>query len=359
MLDKILQERKIMPIWNEKAIDWENRRKEIVDLLCKEEYGFMPKEHDRLTWVEETASKYFCAGRAVHKKVILTTHFGKDSFSFPIYTSIPKKEGKLPFFVLINFRDNVPDLYFPAEEICDRGYAVISFCYNDVTKDKQTNDLEEEPLISILFKGVDKQPYHAGKIRIWAWAASRALDYALTLENLDSDKACVVGHSRLGKTSLVAGMLDDRFALVISNDSGCSGAAVSREKTGETIEKITKSFPHWFCENYYRYAGKEAELPFDQHYLLAANAPRYVYVASAEEDTWADPDSEFLSCYAASEVYVKQGLTGFACKDCLPRALEICHDGRIGYHLRTGAHYLSREDWNYYMDFIDRHFNQN
>ena len=355
MLAEFLQKRKIMPIWNEKTTSWTNRRQEIAELLCREEYGFMPKEHDKLTWTEEAAKYTFCAGRAEHKKVTLTIHFGDNSFSFPVYTSIPKKEGKLPFFVFINFRDNVPDRYLPVEEVCDRGYAVISFCYNDVTPDKAPGDPADDPLTEILFKGIDKKPYHAGKIRIWAWAASRALDYALSLEKLDPDRAFVVGHSRLGKTALVAGMLDERFALTVSNDSGCAGAAVSRGKAGESIERITAVFPYWFCENYRRYAGKENEAPFDQHYLIASIAPRYVYVASAEDDTWADPDSEYLSCRAADEVYTKLGLRGFVCKDRLPIATEICHEGMIGYHLRTGAHYLSREDWNYYMDFIEKH----
>ena len=356
MLEKLKKDRGLMPIWDEKAGDWASRRREIIELLCREEYGFMPKEHDKLTWTEEAEPFTFCAGRVEHKKVTLTAHFGTDSFSFPIYTSIPKKAEKLPFFVFINFRDDVPDRYLPLEEICDRGYAVVSFCYNDVTEDKAREDLDSDPLTDILYKGVEKKPCHAGKLRIWAWAASRALDYALTLDKLDPARAFVVGHSRLGKTALVAGMLDERFVLTISNDSGCSGAAVSRGKAGESIERITKVFPYWFCENYRKYAGKEYDAPFDQHFLVASTAPRYVYVASAEDDAWADPVSEYLSCCAAGEVYAKLGLPGFVCEDRLPKAVEICHEGSIGYHLRTGAHYLSREDWNYYMDFIEKHF---
>ena len=352
LLEKLLRERKLMHIWDEEAAGWESRRKEIVDLLCREEYGFMPREHDNLTWTEEPADYIFCAGRASHKKVILTAHFGEDSFSFPIYVSVPRKEGKIPFFVLINFRDNVPDRYLPIEEICDRGYAVVSFCNNDVTMDEKTQNLESDPLWEIIYKGIEKQSHHAGKIRIWAWAASRALDYALTQTYLNPDRAAVIGHSRLGKTALVAGMLDERFKVVISNDSGCSGAAITKGKTGEDIGQITKIFPHWFCENYYKYSGKENEMPFDQHFLLASIAPRKVYVASAKEDQWADPHSEFLSCVAADEVYRKLGLTGFVCEDRLPSAFERYHEGNIAYHVRTGEHYLSREDWNQFMDYI-------
>jgi len=356
MLENLIKERGLMPIWDEKAQSWEERRKEIIDLLCMEEYGFMPKEHDSLSWEVIPQDYIFCAGRARISKVILTAHFGEDSFSFPIYTSIPERKEKVPFFVHINFRDAVPDRYLPVEEICDRGYAVVSFCYNDVTMDEQTCKLESDPLVEILYKGVEKQPYHAGKIRMWAWAASRALDYALTLECLDPDRAAVIGHSRLGKTALVAGMLDERFKMVISNDSGCSGAAILRGKKGEMIEKITNVFPHWFCDNYKKYAGKEDEQPFDQHFLVAASAPRHVYVASAELDWWADPVSEFLSCYAADEVYRKLGLTGFVCEDVIPQPLCKYQEGLIGYHVRTGDHYLGREDWNLYIDYMDKHF---
>lgn len=356
MLAKMLKERGIMPVWPDQTIPWETRRKEIAELFCREEYGFMPREHDALTWEVEEMYEIFCAGRAELKKVRLTAHFGEDCFTFPIYTAIPKKEGKHPFFVQINFRDQVPDIYMPTEEICDRGFAVVSFGYNDVTVDEPTEKLQRDPLAEILWKGIEKQPCHAGKIRIWAWAASRALDYALTLDSLDPKRAAVIGHSRLGKTALVASMLDERFQLAIANNSGCSGAAISHGKNGEKIENITSVFPHWFCEKYKTYAGLDEQLPFDQHFLVAASAPRHVYVASAVEDYWADPNSEFLSCCGADEVYQKLGLTGFVCEDRLPTAFEKFQDGRIGYHIRMGDHYLGREDWNLYMDYMEKHF---
>jgi len=355
MLKETFEKRGLMPIWDEKASDWETRRKELVSLLEKEEYGCMPRKHTALTWEEEEAKFTFCAGRVSLKKVTLTVHFGEDKFSFPIYASIPKGKKNLPFFVHINFRDNVPDRYMPVEEICDRGYALISFCYNDVTPDKRAEEIEKDELMDVLFKNTEKQPNHAGKIRIWAWAASRALDYALSLDCLDKTRAAVVGHSRLGKTALVAGMTDERFSFVISNDSGCSGAAITRNKQGETVERITNVFPHWFNENYKKYAGKESEMPFDQHFLIAASAPRLVYAASAENDTWADPESEYLACYAASEVYEKLGIKGFVCENRFAKAPERFHEGNIGYHVRTGDHYFSREDWNNYMDFWEKH----
>lgn len=333
-----------MEIWPDTNVPWERRRKEIVQLLCKEEYGFCPPPPQRLTWEEEMVKERFCAGKAPLKRVTLTAQLEEGTFSFPIYTVIPKKGDKLPFFVLLSFRDEIPNEGFPAEEICDRGYGVVMVCYQDVTADNGDFD---SGLAKVVFRGRERSGSDCGKIALWAWAASRALDYALSLPRLDSSRAAVIGHSRLGKTALLAGALDERFSYVISNDSGCSGAAISRGKQGETIQVITDVFPYWFCPRYQQYAGREEELPFDQHFLLAASAPRKVYVASAREDIWADPQAEKSACRGADEVYKKLEMAGFIGTG------DLCHGGNIAYHVRDGEHYLSREDWNHFMDYME------
>jgi len=255
--------------------------------------------------------------------------------------------------VLLNFRDLVPDIYYPAEEICDNGFAVLTVCYKDVTSDNGDFD---DGAAGAAFGGRERGDADGGKIALWAWAASRVMDYAETLPQLDPARAFVAGHSRLGKTALLAGALDPRFACAVSNDSGCSGAAVSRGKQGETVKDICTRFPYWFCNNYQKYMENESALPFDQHFLVAAMAPRKVYVASAAEDLWADPASEYLACAAADEVYKKLGMTGFVRPDRLPEPGDKFHDGDIGYHLRSGQHYFSREDWLYIMEYVRKHF---
>ena len=355
-LKKKCDARGVMTIWDENEKTWKERRKEMVDLLCREEYGFLPKQHDNLTWEVLSEEPTFCAGKVTLSKVLITAYFGEEVFSLPVYVSIPNREGKHPFFVHINFRDNVPDRYLPIEEICDRGFAVLSFCYEDVTADAAASmdQMEEskQDLYNVMFKGISKNEHHCGKIALWAWAASRVMDYAESLNTLDFSKATVVGHSRLGKTALLTGALDERFTCVISNDSGCSGAAITRGKQGETIRDITEQFGYWFCERYQSYVNNETSLPFDQHYLLAAIAPRKVYVASAAEDLWADPVSEYLSCFAASEVFEKMGIKGAVFPQRLPEAGECYHSGNIAYHIREGKHYFSREDWKCFMDYL-------
>lgn len=258
---------------------------------------------------------------------------------------MPTAEGAHPFFVHINFRSDVPDRYMPTEELIDNGFAVLSFGYEDVTRDD--GDFTSG-LAGVLYENGKRAPHDAGKIALWAWAAMRCMDYAEHDERLDCAKSVVCGHSRLGKTALLTAALDTRFAFGYSNDSGCAGAALFRGKKGEQLDDIYRQFPFWFSESFGQYVGKTDALPFDQHYLLASIAPRYVYVASATGDDWADPASELLSCYAAAA----GDKEAFPYEETSEDYDFNLHAGRIGYHRRPGLHYFSREDWNRFIAFF-------
>ncbi len=329
-------------------------REEMLEILQREEYGYLPPKPDKISFETEDVkgAYHFCAGKAVLKKIWIITEIKGKEFRFPAYSVIPTKEGPHPFFVHINFRPDVPDKYMPTEEIVDNGFATLSFGYNDVTTDD--NDFTNGFAGVLYPEGIRKNSTDPGKIAMWAWAAHRLMDYAETNPLLDASKAFVCGHSRLGKTALLAAATDTRFALAYSNDSGCSGAAITRDKVGEDVFEITKRFPYWFCENYWKYQNLEHKMPFDQHFLMASVAPRNIYVASAVEDTWADPSSEFLNCVLTSEVFESQGHKGFVHHNRLPEGGEVYHDGDIGYHLREGQHYFSREDWNKAMEYIKK-----
>ena len=352
MIQQLLTQRGIAPIPTVDADGWDSSRTQYIKALCREEYGRPLPPPTELHFEEQVPSKKaisFCAGAAEKKIVIASGTVCGKPFSFPFTVAIPRQGESLPFFVHCNFESQIPNKYSPTEEIVNRGFALLSVHYKDVTSDD--GDFTNGLAGAVIPDPEHRAPDAPGKIAMWAWANMRLMDYAMTLERLDPTRSAVIGHSRLGKTALLTGMLDERFPYVISNDSGCSGAAITRGKVGEQISDITKHFPYWFCENYKKYTNHN-DLTFDQHLLIAASAPRTVIVGSAEEDLWADPASEFLGCAAASPAWIAHGKKGFIAPDRLPVPGDVFDEGDICYQLRTGCHYLSRRDWNVYMDII-------
>jgi hypothetical protein len=241
---------------------------------------------------------------------------------------------------------------WPARAMMARGYGMATAHYGDFFPDHPDGRPHsvlpglgrpsEGPLAS-------DEP---GAIAAWAWGLSRILDWLLTLPEVDPQRVVVVGHSRLGKAALWAGGCDQRFAMVVSNESGCGGAALSRRNYGETLRAITTRFPHWFCPALESFADREADLPTDQHALLALAAPRPLYVASAEEDRWADPRGEFLAAAAAGPVWQLLGQEGLG-TDAFPavgRSIGVT----VGYHVRPGSHDLLAFDWDRFAEFADR-----
>ena len=325
-------------------------REAMLDVLQREIYGIMPAPPDAVSFaVEPNVIPKFCAGKAPCHRVTATCRIADKTFSFPFHAVIPTDGKQHPFFVHLNFRPDVPDRYMPTEELIDNGFAVLSFCYKDVTSDD--GDFTDG-LAGVLLDGGQRAPTDPGKITLWAWAAQRVMDWAQTQRDvLDLSCGIVCGHSRLGKTALWTGATDPRFAFAYSNDSGCAGAALSRGKHGETVRDICERFPFWFCERYRQYADREDEMPFDQHYLIASVAPRYALIGSASEDDWADPISEQLACVAASGAFVH----GLDCPNEAAQTGDTFLTGDVGYHIRKGLHYFSREDWHRLIRFVRLH----
>jgi len=334
---------------NISAANWPRRREELIKVFAAREYGFLPTAPPFVKGQPVKHDANALAGKADYTEISLSFPAGLGEFAFPVHIVIPKKAQNPPLVVYISFTKYPVGPYCPVEEIIDNGCAVAVFCYEDVTADK------DDGFSSGLAPLYERKPGDKagwGKISMWAFAASRVLDYVLTLDGIDKERIFCAGHSRLGKTAIWCGVNDTRFAGAWSNESGCSGAAISRGKGGESIEAITARFPYWFCENYRDYAGKEAVMPFDQNQLLSLMAPRLLYVSSAALDLWSDPKSEFLACAAASESYQLLGFKGLVHKNRFPRPGECLHGGRIGYHLRNGTHFLSRYDWQRFLRFI-------
>ena len=327
---------------------WPARRAEILDCFASM-FTAARRSTNRKVWRSKQSKRTPAtwAARATRRLVEIsfdTPHAGR--FKFPVQIYLPNAATKpVPAVVLLQFQ-GLTDPITPL--VIDRGYALAILDRNGVAADDK--EKYREGVINA-FSGDGPLAADAWRaIAAWAWGASRVVDYLETEPAIDRRRISVAGHSRMGKTALWAGATDERFAAVLSNNSGCGGAALARRVFGETVGRINTVFPHWFCENHHRYNDREAELPVDQHMLLALIAPRAVYVTSADEDLWADPRGEFLSCVHADPVYQLLGVAGLGTHEMPPLEQPLA-SGRIGYHVRRGRHAFTEYDWQRFLDF--------
>lgn len=369
------------------------RRPELIKLFEEQVYGRSPAPCP-ISWTLVSEVNDALGGLAIRREVDLFFTADKTGPAARLLIFLPRNSTKSPAFLGLNFNGNhavhadpgislntnwmrpsrdkaVVDnkateasrgseaSRWPVEMIVNRGFALVTIYYGDI--DPDFDDGFQNGIHPLFYKNGQMKPgpEEWGSIAAWAYGLSRALDYLEKVPEVNAQQVAVIGHSRLGKTSLWAGANDERFALVISNNSGCGGAALSRRIFGETVHRINTSFPHWFCDNYNAYNANEAACPVDQHELIALIAPRPVYVASAVQDEWADPKGEFLAAFHADPVYRLLGTDGFggsAPPNELPAVDHPVAQGTIGYHIRTGEHDVTDYDWQQYLDFATRHF---
>ena len=333
------------------AARWPAYRKQLLELFSREEYGFTPPPPDHLR-CKIVESRREWAGKAEEREVKLSFDTPKGEFSFPAHVVLPYDGNPRPMVIYMSFEPYIDGYYMPIEEIIDSGWAFASFHYNDVSLDHR-EDWLTNGLATMYDRKNDCTDW--GQCGMWAFAASRVLDYALTLDEIDSKRIFVAGHSRLGKTALWCAAQDERFAGVGVNNSGFGGMAVTRGKMGEQMCHLPERIERWFCKNFLNWVDREDDMPFDQHMLAALVAPRPLAVCNAEEDLWADPQSEFMSLYETSKAYTLLGVPGLIAPAQYLEAPARFPEGRIGYCLRKGTHYMSRDDWGFYLKFWDSH----
>jgi hypothetical protein len=376
------------------AAGWrEKRRPELLELFAREVYGRTPAGRpEKMHWAVTAVDRAALGGKAVRKEITVWFTEKKDGprMHLLVYQppGAPGAHAPWPAFLGYNYYGNqcvsadpgialstrwmrtnaeykivnnrategtrgVHASRWDVETVLARGYATATVYYGDLCEDR-SEGLRSD--VGALFGtgAVDaRRPDEWGAIGIWAWGLSRALDCLAADPEIDGGRVAVHGHSRLGKTALWAGAQDERFAYVISNDSGCGGAALSRRRFGETVQRINTSFPFWFARGFRAYTEREDALPVDQHQLLALIAPRPVHVASAEDDLWADPRGEFLAARAAGPVYALFGRKGLGTAEMPAVNRPLLGDG-VAYHIRTGKHDITPYDWAQYLDFADK-----
>ena len=342
--------------------DWENKRRpELLNVFADQVYGQLPKDYDEIDFEVSIDSGHSYKDVALKNKVTIKVIRKGNVQKINLFVFLPLEgKGPFPVFLLISHR-NVQELFeenenqfFPVSQIVGRGYAAAIFDVEDVSPaDKERFD---DGILKTLYPEQMQMNNGMRGLGSWAWAAMRAMDYFVQDPQIDHTKSAVVGHSRGGKAALWCGANDQRWKVVIPNESGCGGAALSRRKFGETVKRINTNFPFWFTDNFKNYNDREGNLPIDQHLLVGCVAPRSIYIASAIEDQWADPKGEFLSLKLGSRVYTDL----YGIKLDFPEKFEnqkrTIHKSPIGYHLREGKHDLTLYDWERFLDFVDKEF---
>ncbi len=365
------------------ADQWhKQRRPELKQLFQHYMYGYLPAPcRVRGKVIHEDARAF--DGKATLREIQL--RFGDDDKAPPVYLLLVvpnERTGPAPVFLGLSFEGNhalvddpkvrLPDTWmypnragvknnrateagrgkakevWAIDQAIARGYAIATLYNGELDPDVK----EQRGGLRPYFDPDEK----CATIAFWAWGLHRVVDYLLTRDDIDPKRIAVVGHSRLGKTALVAAAFDERIGLAVPHQAGCGGTAPSRGKIGESVARINSSFPHWFNANFKKFSGRPEYLPFDQHCLAALVAPRPLLFTNAVKDTWANPDGQFEVLKAAEPVYRLLKAGGLESPN--KPEIGVLSAGKLGYFIRPGEHSMTRADWKIYLDFADRHWGQ-
>ncbi len=360
MLKSELKRRELPPL---------KSREEMKKIMQREVYGFLPQPECYSVSASEPVilERRYCRGKVHHSYVDLTITLPGGSHTFRVDRMLHVDGKRRPMLLLCNTHPMESSQYFAREELAEYDVDYLVYWFKSISSDDADFSTGLAPLL--LPEG-QSTPETCGKIGIWAWASMRVLDYALTLPGTDPDNVAICGHSRLGKTALFTGMCDDRFKFIFSNAAGCAGDSLAHGSAGlnassapgtpgrgENINDIWTNFSYWFCKNYEKYTAKKFSDTFDQHYILASIAPRFVMVGSCSLDDWADQRSQQLCALAAGEMWEREGYDGLLGSDHYLAPGESLDDGRVGFFMIDSHHFLSRHGWRNFLNFVEKHKN--
>jgi hypothetical protein len=332
------------------------RRSEILDLYRSEVFGRAPAAPADLRFRTDFTEARALDGRARLKQIAFEPAGRGPTVRLRLHQPAAATKP-VPVFLALSFTPNDTVAAAPQwqlDRIIANGYGLATIHYEEIEPDRP--DAIAKGIRPLFFRPGQTAPApdEWGALAAWGWTLSRAMDYLLTDAEVDGRRVALMGHSRLGKAALWAAALDERFSLVISNESGEGGAAISRRLFGERTKDLNTRFPHWFAANFKKYDDREHDMPFDAHMLLALIAPRPLYVASAEEDRWADPRGEFLAAVEVGPVYELFGKTGIGTTEMPPVHQPV--GGTVRYHVRAGKHDVTQYDWEQYLRFASEHW---
>lgn len=369
------------------AEQWKNsRRSELLDFFVNEMYGQAPPKPTNIYFTLVESDTLALEGLATRKQIRVEFKVKTKSAGFDLLLYLPNKVKKpAPVFLGLNFHGNhtiAPDpailiteswvknktlnvtdnrateasrgmmtKQWPLEMILKNGYGVATLYAGDITPDDKAAHLQG---VQKLYPELQKGGANFSAMASWAWGLSRAMDALEQEPKVDPNAVMVFGSSRMGKAALWAGAIDERFAMVISNESGAGGAKLFHHHFNEDIAQICRVFPYWFTRNFQKYAGRDNTLPFDQHLMMSLIAPRPLLITSGQEAYVCDPYGEFLGARAVSPVYAFLG------EDPLPEVakpeVNTLYFGQVGYYMRSGIHDILPYDWEQFIVFADKQF---
>jgi hypothetical protein len=368
------------------ARQWNSRRRELIETFSREMYGVAPVRPRTMTFKVFDVNKNVLDGRATRKQVTVFFDGTVDGPQMDILIYLPNHvQFPVPVVLQLNFDGNHKTnsdtgIKLPVSWMEPKTIGVVNNRATEAGRGNASGGWDVDMILrhgygfATIYRG-DIDPDYADGFKngvhalypelqgrgdnfstmgAWAWGLSRAMDYLETDKDVDAKQVALFGFSRLGKAALWAGATDQRFALVISNQSGAGGAKLFHRAKGENIKRLCTVFPHWFCSNLKKYIDEDSILPFDQHMVVSLIAPRPVYIGSAEGDRNSDPEGEFASALAADPVYRFLGTEGLPAKK-MPGLSEPVV-GRLAYHIRPGGHSVMPYDWEQYLQFIDKYF---
>ena len=350
------------------------RRPEIIKHYETEIFGRVPERAPKVAWEVAETEAGALEGKALRKLVVGKFGGGERALKVKMNLYLPANaRGPVPVILHLSFYSdsaqvptdaendaaNRPSWARPTEigptaDMLARGYGYAILRYTDIQPDVATSNAAGVQALAYAPGQTKPAADEWGAISVWAWAASRALDFLATDRAVDAQRIALVGFSRLGKTALWAGGRDPRFALVFAACAGEMGSALSRRDFGETVDDIAARFPWWFAGNFQKYPGHWSDLPVDAHSLIALNAPHPVFLTAGTQDLGADPRGEFLAAVAAGPVYRLLGKKDLGSAELPPTEIPLI-TGSLGFYYHTGPHVVSPADWKVFLEFADLH----